>query len=500
MRYIVNSLMAKKSLSILFWLMAFAPFAMAQDAEWSNPEKFRNRTAYTKVLGQNTSGIYILRSRSRYIDRKVYVQMYKENLGLVYNKLLPGMKRASFKEGYTTPDGFCIYKSRYNGRTNTIDLFAQDYKADAEPAGDEKLISSAPQRDFADEGDFVVKTSIDKTKVMCFHTEITGTKTTVIEIVILNAADRQEISRKKVELPYNYGSFNPSVMEVANDGNAYFIYRVENETKPKKTPERYGYYLYAYNAKDNSLKDFYMNPKDAYISRPFLAIDYITQKVIATAYYSYEDDGYSKGVLYFGLGLGTQALLYSSLMPYPKELVADILGVSAANRGGELRDFFIKKIIPKSDSSFILIGEEYYTTSQTYTFSINGMMQVGSRDVYNYGKVVVLNVDKHGLIEWGKVINKIQSSSLDYGYYSSIYTVSVKNKVYILFNDDERGDTEITQYSLDNEGKTTTRLLFKNQSESLALVPREGMQLDAITVIFPAAKDRKFSFLKLFLN
>lgn len=492
--------MAKRILILVFWLLALAPLVMAQDLEWSNPEKFRNRTSFTKVIGQNTGGIYVLRSRSRYMARKVYVQMFKENLALVYNKLLPNMKRATFKEGFVKNEGFTIYKTRYNNRTHTIDLYVQDYTPDAEPKGAEKLITSSPQRDYADEGDYVVKSSLDKSKVLCFHTEITESKTTVIEIVVLNAADSKEISRKKVELPYEYGNFNPLEMEVANDGNAYFIFRVENEAKPKKNWERFGYFLYAYNSAENSLKDFYLNPKDAYISRPFLAIDYLTGRVIATAYYSYEDAGYSKGILHIDINRATHALQLSALMPYPKEFVGDILGISAASRGEELRDFFIKKIIPKSDSSYLLIAEEYYTTSQTYTFSINGMMQVGSRDIYNYGKVAILTINKHGIIEEGDVINKIQSSTMDFGYYSSIYVMSLKNKVHIFYNDDERGETEITQYSIDSKGKKANRLLLKNQNANAALIPREGLQLDAITVLFPAAKDRKFAFLKLHLN
>jgi hypothetical protein len=98
------------------------------------------------------------------------------------------------------------------------------------------------------------------------------------------------------------------------------------------------------------------------------------------------------------------------------------------------------------------------------------------------------------------VINKSQTSSQDLGYYSSIFVVPLKNSINIFYNDEFRGNSEITQYTLDNNGKLTSKLLFKNQSSSIAVVPREAMQLDAATVLFPTAKDRKFAFLKLLVN
>jgi hypothetical protein len=180
--------------------------------------------------------------------------------------------------------------------------------------------------------------------------------------------------------------------------------------------------------------------------------------------------------------------------------VADVLGRQAAQNGEELRDFYIRKIVPRSDGGYMLLAEEFYTSTQTYTFTVNGMMQMGTRDLYNYGKVGVLSVSKFGEIEWGKVINKNQTSSLDLGYYSSIFVVALKNSINIFYNDEFRGNSEITQYTIDNKGKLTSKLLFKNQSSSIAVVPREAMQLDAATVLFPTAKDRKFAFLKLLVN
>ncbi|MDL5048139.1 hypothetical protein QQ054_19170 [Oscillatoria amoena NRMC-F 0135] len=53
---------------------------------------------------------------------------------------------------------------------------------------------------------------------------------------------------------------------------------------------------------------------------------------------------------------------------------------------------------------------------------------------------------------------------------------------------------------LPTKGVTDSKLLFKNSNSSIAVVPREGQQLDAATVLFPAAKDRKFAFLKLLVN
>ncbi|KAB2914505.1 MAG: hypothetical protein F9K23_13845 [Bacteroidetes bacterium] len=484
----------------LFILFCTVLQVSGQDAEWSNPEKFRNRTAFTKVVGQNATGIYVLRSKTRYFDRKVYVQLYKDNLGLVYSKQLAGLKKASLVNAIINTDGLRVFKSRFNRKINGVELIGQKHGLDAEPVGEEVVITNTPQRDYSDEGDFVVTPSADQTKVLCFHTEIDPEKKTVIEIVVLDANSFQELHRKKIVLPFRYGNFNPLESQVANNGNAYFIFRVENEDKRKKDFERFGYYLFAYDAAKNELTDFYLNNSDTYLSRPHLTLDYLSNKAIASGFYSLEDVGYSKGLLDFGLDMGTHLPLYHSFIPYPQDFVSSFIGNYAAQQGEELRDLYIRNIIPHSDSGYILMAEEYFTTTQTYTFTVNGMMQVGSRDVYNFGKVAVLSITKKGEVEWGKVINKSQTSSLDLGYYSSFYTLPLRDRVLIFYNDENRGNSEITQYTLTNKGVSDSKLLFKNSNSSIAVVPREGQQLDAATVLFPAAKDRKFAFLKLLVN
>lgn len=490
----------KKVLYILFILAFSASSLLAQDAEWSNAEKFRNRTQFTKVIGQNASGIYALRSKSRFVKKKVYVQMLRENMGQVYNKLLPGIRRATLEEAYVFPNSLEIFKSKYNKKTHGIDLIHQSYSIEAEPEGEEKVITSSPQRDYSDDGDFVLNLSQDKSKLLCFHTEIGKDKNTVIEIVVLNTEDMSELGRKKVELPFRYNRFVRLDFKVANNGNAYFVFRAEDKDKKKKSVERFGYYLFAYEIRNNMLTDFYLNNKDTYLSRPALSIDYINNKILVAGFYSLKDLGYSKGLLDFAIDATTHAKLYHTFIPYPIDFASDVIGKYAAERGDELRNFYIRKIIPHSDSGYIFIAEEFYTTTQTYTFSINGMMQVGSRDIFNYGKVGLLFVNKKGEIEWTKVINKNQSSSLDLGYYSSIYVIPQKNSISIFYNDEDRGNSEVTHYVLNNKGELKSKLLFKNQNISIAVVPKEAEQLDARTILFPAAKDRKFAFVKLMLN
>ena len=129
----------RKIIPFLLLLAALPLHGQDEGAEWSNSEKFRNRTAYNKILGQNTTGIYVLRSKSRFFSRRVYVQLYKASMGLVYNKLLPGVKKYTFENAFVTPEGLIVFKSRYNRKTATIDLYHQTYNAEAEPGGRRKI-------------------------------------------------------------------------------------------------------------------------------------------------------------------------------------------------------------------------------------------------------------------------------------------------------------------------------------------------------------------------
>ena len=56
-------------LVILFWLPV-----NAQVLQWSNPKKIKGAAVYAKVIGENSSGIFLLRFRNRFYSKHVIIE------------------------------------------------------------------------------------------------------------------------------------------------------------------------------------------------------------------------------------------------------------------------------------------------------------------------------------------------------------------------------------------------------------------------------------------
>src|SRR5574343_328838 len=55
---------------------------VAQTVEWSNQQKTKSKTYYSQVLGENSSGLYVARTKNSDFREDVLVEKYKSNLAL----------------------------------------------------------------------------------------------------------------------------------------------------------------------------------------------------------------------------------------------------------------------------------------------------------------------------------------------------------------------------------------------------------------------------------
>ena len=67
--------------------------AASQAIEWSPPQKQRGRTNYTRILGANSTGYYLLRCRNKDFSKDVFLERYKGSLTIDFSReLLIGNK------------------------------------------------------------------------------------------------------------------------------------------------------------------------------------------------------------------------------------------------------------------------------------------------------------------------------------------------------------------------------------------------------------------------
>ncbi len=481
--------------TLLLSFVILSHMSYSQEFEWSNLERFRNRKSYNHILGQNSSGIFVLRSRGQDIYSKAILERYRPSLGLDYSKRLVGMKEYRFIGAHVQEQGLLVWKSRFNPSNEKLELFTQRVDNDNRLEDDEQLMVQAGLKNFSDEGDFSIFTNKRQSHFVLCHTEKGKGKFRKFLIHVWNDSLQLEKQQQFI-LPFEDDEYDLEAVEVDTTGNTFLLFSGVNAEKARETPERIGLHVFALVGSD-SVVHHYLNLSDTYLSSPVMCLDELNQQVLVSALYSLQSREKSKGIVFAAYDLQTTREKKNEFVPYTLSFAKDVIGEDGIKRDEEPENFSLKFIVPRSDGGFILFGEEFSIAQQSYTYYVNGIAQMSSRNIYNYGKLFILSLDPNAKPEWYHIINKGQSTVNDLGYYSSFTIVVGLNEIRLLFNDRVRGSGGVVEYTLNTKGELNNKMLFGNQGPYVAIAPAEAKQLDARTMLIPTAKDRKFAFVKL---
>lgn len=485
----------KKRVFLLFAFILFGGLVIAQQAEWSNMERFRNRTAYNRIIGSNDEGYYVLRSRDFTLHSKVIIERYRENMALDYSKKIPDMRGTLLVNAFVNGAGITLWKSRYNARSEKLELFIEHLDEEADPLGRPMPMALATPKNNSDDGDFVVSQNMSKSHYVVLFTEKAPHGKNYLTLQVYNKGLERISSRREL---MDFGDREFQVEQILADtlGNAFVLISGINPDIKRGEPERVGVHLFALTNTDDWY-DFYLNFEDTYIQSPIMALDEVNDGLTVSGLYSLHSRNQSRGTMNFSIQRSDFKIKQHNFIPFSRDFIRDIAGDRAAQRDEELSDFVIRNMVMRTDGGYILFGEEFAISQQSYTYYVNGIAQVNSKSVYNYGKLFVVSVGPDAIQEWTKVIYKAQSSVNDFGYYASFSICKRSDRIHILFNDKMKGNGGVLNYTLVNDGTLEDEMLFGNQSSFISVVPIETKQMDSNTLLIPTSKDRKFAIVKL---
>lgn len=492
-RLLVVRLVLIFSLSLLIQFQG----AFAQQFEWSNPERFRNRSTYSQVLGENSSGYFIVRHKNRNWSSQLIIERYKANMGKDFSKKITASKGAKFENIVVCDSGLLFIYSRFNIKSEKIELFIQLYDNEAEAAGEPQLITTALPKSYNDDGNFMLSANDSNTFVAYSFTEYAGKNKSKVTLGLIESSTGRLVYENKQTFDIELERIRREQL-LADENKQVFLLMSFTDVKHKNNASEYmEHYLLAQNPAENKMLVFYLNFPDLFVHNLKMTLDRSKDRLLVSGFFSLEARNKLRGYLHFSLFLKGLAIEYHDFKPFSFDMVADAIGLKAAEKDEEIADYEIKAIISRTDGGMIILAEEFYVSQQNYTYYINGMPQINTRSIFNYGKIMLLAVDYAGELQWSKLIKKAQTSLNDYGQYSSFYWHVLPDQIAIIFNDKLRGAGDVFYFKLKNDGTLENEVLFRELNAFISIVALEAKQLDAFTSIFPTAKDRKFAFLKI---
>ena len=210
---------------------------------------------------------------------------------------------------------------------------------------------------------------------------------------------------------------------------------------------------------------------------------------------------------------------------FPEELRRDARGDASVKTA--FNDFFIRNIITRKDGGFIIGSESYYTTSRfnnwnrwdylygspfsssgynNYYYSPyysrnywNSRSGSGQAVRYHSDNMAILSFSNTGKLEWSNVIGKSQFDDESDDLLSH-QLMNTGGELHFLFNQQERKNNLLSDFSIAPDGKMTRNPTLKNLERGYEFMIKYGKQVSSRQMIIPCLFRNSICFAKVDYN
>jgi hypothetical protein len=230
----------------------------------------------------------------------------------------------------------------------------------------------------------------------------------------------EEISGRRVEMPYVEEFLDIMSYQIDNAGNAYILGKVYEGSKKEKTKDKkpnYHFEIFKYTKDNSEAIKISLKLESTFVSSIKL-VEGKEGNMILVGYYSKSTYGAADGVFCFNLNSTTNKIenkfkgfyeFPSDIMKaYEKSRTAKKVNDKEAKDANELTSLKIKDIMVNEDGSFDVFGEEY--THIWYVRINNRRVEYVHRLIY--GDIYVMRIGADGEMKQVNKIPKYQFKSL----------------------------------------------------------------------------------------
>jgi hypothetical protein len=502
------------SFSLSFFLSLFLSFSASLPSfaqtnlakvKWGEEFKMGRGTRLNSVIGYDSKGIIALESKYSFLGGlKYHLLRFDENFNIdkaVELDMSEGRNDKTLELPLMLGSNLALFSSFVNEKHKKRYYFVQSI--DKKTLALKRDIRKIAEVDYSGKfksntGSMRYAVSRDSSKVLLYfnHPYRKGDPETFGFTVI--DKDLNELWTRDVTLPYNDELFEVKGQKIDNQGNIYVFGKLYKDRVRDRVNGKanYTYQVFTYSKDSKNPVQYPVELDDRFITDMQIAI-LDNLDVVCAGFYSERSTYGIKGAYYLTIDGMDKKIKSKNFKEFPLDFLTQntsryqerrILRKVENGDGYELANYDLDKLIVRGDGGCVLIGEQYYVTTQTYYNYASRSSQTVY--YYNYNDIIVVNINPNGEIAWAEKVPKQQTSVNDGGYFLSYTMATVRDKLFFIFNDDARnignpGDgrlrtysgyrTEIALASVDRQGKKAKGLLTTDDLD-VRIVPKSSRQ------------------------
>lgn len=499
----------KQSFLILIAFLSMSQWMTAQDLTLGPEQKGKRTEIIQDIIHHDETGFYALRQSLNILKPIApIIEKYTNDMVQVYQTRLEefGTNNISDEAFFSFNDKIFVAGAKKDKGKKQIEYFFREIsKKTGKATGKIQKIGTERIEKKSATANLDYRISRDKSKLGLFLNDFSINFFTLFSkkanedfskftLKVFNE-NLEELWSRKVKLPYNQDRLSILKFDVDNNGDVYILteYREDNWREKKRSGQPwYTYKMLAYRQGGEDVEKYDVTLKDNYISDITFDIDN-SNNLVCSGFFSDKFVGSLAGTFIFTIDAQTQEITRQDTKKFDTSELSLFMKERKAKKGKEISsNFDLSDFVLRSDGGAVLIGESFYVSTYTTTSSTGG---ITTRTVYNYGPLIIVNVNPDGKIEWVSKIVKRQRSETQ--AFSSYAMSIVADKMHFVFNKGIRKKSNVMSVSVDSNGKVSEKELFRVKDEKMLIrVPGCEQISDREMIVYGEWK-KKFRFGKL---
>lgn len=481
-----------KLLCFLFLLLPIQQWA--QQIDMGNPQKIKSKTYYSQVIGEQGGNVFLLRCKNQLFNSDLTIEKYKSNLALEFSVPLPLPVNGLVERVLLFDEQLLVFIAAKNESTQAIDLLVQRLDFNFKTIQTPRILCSIPESKFLPKRTIQIKPNANKSLFTVMLMSLGQSEQAVLHFYQYDVQLNQKFG-KQFLLSDSEPNVFISAFDVSNNGETFAL--VDYPDAQKTAKER-KYFLYGYFPASDKILEFSIQGKDSFVIEDLgICLNNFKQTIAVTGLCAPSFNAGVTGYFFRSYALSNGQLLQSYSAQFEDKFLKQVAATRIERLNADLNDFYIRKVLPRSDGGCILLTEKYYQTRQNYTYYVNNYPQTSSRIIYNFDEIGIINIQADGSLQFAELIKKHQSASTDAGYLLSFLPIVTPDQIYLLLNDEGADKTELTLHSISYEGRFDQHILLKNSNSNCSIIPSEYKQIASNTAIICAIRDKRFTLMRI---
>lgn len=508
--------MVGKRVILLVMIVCAGFSAIAQKIVYSEPDRDDTRRLDFEVVGK-ISGNFIIYKNIRNRAWIVVLDNDMKQLARIEQNYVPTDDRLINVDFFPYNDFF--YTIFQYQKKNIVYCMAAKIDGAGKRIGELTELDTTHIGFAANNKIYTVLTSEDKSKIGVFKVNSKNRDLYTMTTSLFN--NKLELQKKsRLQIPMEERNDYLSDFQLDNDGDLVFckFSRNSNDNISKAA------FLVKY-AQADDLMTKNLQIEKTWLDEIHIKVDNINKRYFLSSFYYKENKGSIDGFYFYIWDKVSAKPLVENVNAFSDEIRREARGEAGTKLA--FNDYFIRNVITRRDGGFIISSESYYTTSRfnnwnrwdylygspllssgfnNYYYSPyysrsywNSRSSSNQAVRYHSDNMAIFSFSNTGKLEWSNVIGKSQFDD-ESDDLISYQLMNTGGELHFLFNQQERRNNLLSDFSIAPDGQMTRNPTLKNLERGYDFMPKFGKQVSTRQMIIPCLYRNYICFAKIEYN